>query len=74
VKRDDIIRMAQEAKLWDTFDDDSIGALKRFAAIVAAEERKFFLSHCEATFADCWVFSREEIVAAIRRRARKQLK
>jgi hypothetical protein len=74
MKKDDIIRMAQEAKLWDTFDDDSIGALKRFAVIVAAEERKFFLSHCEATLGDCWVFSREEIVEAIHKRAKKQSK
>jgi hypothetical protein len=37
---EDIIRMAREARLWDTFDDDSIGALERFAALVAAAERK----------------------------------
>jgi hypothetical protein len=37
---DEIIRMAQEARLWDTFDDDSIGALERFAALVATAERE----------------------------------
>jgi len=40
MNRDDIIRMAQEVRLWDTFDDDSLGALERFAALVAAAERE----------------------------------
>jgi hypothetical protein len=40
MNREDIIPMAQEARLWDTFDDDSIGALERFAALVAAAERE----------------------------------
>jgi len=40
MNRDDIIRMAQEVRLWDTFDDDSFGALGRFAALVAAAERE----------------------------------
>jgi hypothetical protein len=39
VNRDEIIRMVREARLWDTFDDDSLGALERFAALVAAAER-----------------------------------
>jgi hypothetical protein len=43
---DDIIRMAREVNLWDTFDDDSSGklgkyvVLQRFAALVAAAERE----------------------------------
>jgi hypothetical protein len=40
MNRDDIICMAQEVRLWDTFDDDSLGALERFAALVAAAERE----------------------------------
>ena len=39
MNRDDVIRMVREARLWDTFDDDSLGALERFAALVAAAER-----------------------------------
>ncbi len=40
MNRDDIIRMAREVRLWDTFDDDSLGALERFAALVVAAERE----------------------------------
>jgi hypothetical protein len=43
---DDIVRMAREVNLWDTFDDDSnnmLGkyvVLERFASLVAAAERE----------------------------------
>ena len=46
--RDDIIRMAREAKAWDLIDHDGIAALERFAALVAAAEREACAKVCEA--------------------------
>ena len=40
MNRDDIIRMAKEAEAWSLVDHDGIAALERFAALVAAAERK----------------------------------
>ncbi len=57
--RDDIIRMAQEVRLWDTFDDDSLGALERFAALVAAAEREECAKLCEMVEDDEFYWGRQ---------------
>ena len=38
--REDIIRMAKEAKAWSLVDHDGIAALERFAKLVAEAERE----------------------------------
>ena len=47
MNRDDIIRMAREAKAWNLVDHDGIAALERFAALVVAAEREACAKVCE---------------------------
>ena len=56
--RDKVIHLAQEANLWMT-SDERIAAVERFAALVAAAERRECVIACEgvaqATESQSWV-------------------
>lgn len=51
MNREDIVRMAQEAGLWETRHSvemaiGGVGELERFAALVASAERERFADEC----------------------------
>lgn len=69
--RDKVIQLAQEANLWMT-SDERIAAVERFAALVAAAERRECVIACEgveqATESQSWVV--ENCVEAILKRGK----
>lgn len=69
--RDKVIQLAQEADLWMT-SDERIAAVERFAALVAAAERRECVIACEgveqATESQSWVV--ENCVEAILKRGK----
>lgn len=66
--REEVIRLAQEADLWLT-SEERIAAVMRFAALVAAAERRECVIACEgveqATESQSWVVANcvEDILA-----------
>jgi hypothetical protein len=66
MNREDIIRMAREAGLAYGSDEKPLGSVTRFAALVAAAERKACAEVCEEM--DWCYDDRAEYAAAIRAR------